>query len=167
MTPNTNHFNGVLKPLAERPPVCVPIRMYSRQLQQGRGTYMGIFVSVIGDSPQVCVCVYACMLGYADAVVTVSSRILEVLTFNLSRVRAITFSFVLMTVCKAIGYFIQLSAVLYKGFMVSLCEFQSKLYLITPDFQAVRRINTFSQLQSQFFSTCHTVCVCVCVVHKA
>ena len=71
-------------------------------------------------------CVRACMLGYGCRGGQVSSRILEVLTFNLSSVSAITFSFVLVTVSKGIGYFIRLGAVLYKGYVVLFVSFKAK-----------------------------------------
>ena len=44
------------------------------------------------------------------------------LTFNLSRVWAIAFSFALADVSQAIGYFIWIG-LLWKGYVVSVCEF--------------------------------------------
>ena len=56
----------------------------------------------------------------------------------------IRFSFVLVLVSKAFGDRICFTK-------VSLFDFQSKIYLITPDFGDVCHINIFSKLPSQIF----------------
>ena len=53
---------------------------------------------------------------------------------------SIRFYFVLAPVSKAFRYRICLQRL-----NVSLCEFRSKIYLITPDFRAVCCINVFSK----------------------